>query len=194
MAYTTPGAIGAWMGRVLTAEEYAYALTAADSATAFINGALARSWPGAGTITGELYPLLGSLLYLKHRPVTSITSITSRAPYVTSTARTLISGTDYRLLDAAQGIVLLQGCWQDGYQAAVTYIHTEAVPADVAEVARQLAAGILRLRFEPDRAGIKSYSLWSRDLEVQFADDAASPQLPALFAQLLSAYRMPVIA
>ena len=63
MAYTTPGAISAWMGRVFTAEEYAYALVAADSATAFIDGALARTWPGAGTITNELYPLLGSLLW-----------------------------------------------------------------------------------------------------------------------------------
>lgn len=193
-AYALPEDVALMLGVTLTGDQEFAAALALDAATALIDQALGQSWLTAGTVTGEFYSWVGDRLYLRHRPVTSITSLVRTGPSVTNADQTLVANTDYKLWDAQQGLVLLTYGWGPGYAIRATYVHTESVPADIVQLATLIAAGMVRQTVNPDMAGVKRYTLWGGDLSVEFTDDAANPVISTQFNAVLARRRIPVIA
>ncbi len=194
-AYTTAFAVGDLLGVTLNDEQMARADLAIASAAAMIDQAIGQSWLDAGTVTDEWQMWTGDRLYLRHRPVTSITSIVRTGPWVTAADQTLVEGTDYKLWDPNQGLVLLTYGWGPGYALKATYIHTENAPADIVELTTQVAAGMMRLVLNPDLAGVKKYTLWGGDLSVELAEDPGNPAgvVSNLWKQVVGSRRIPVI-
>lgn len=193
-AYAVAADVELYLGTSLTSDQLEATDAALTAVSAMIDAALGQSWLSAGTVTDEFQMWTGDRLYLRHRPVTSITSLVRTGPSVTNADQTLVADRDYKLWDAAQGLVLLSYGWGPGYALKVTYEHTEAFPADIVQLTIQLAAGMVNLTLNPDLAGVKRYTLWGGDLSVEFADSASSPLLPAQFAAVIARRRVPVIA
>lgn len=192
-AYATPEDVALLLGVTFTGDQEASAALALDAATALLNQVIGREWLTAGTVTSEFVRSVGDRIYLKHYPVTSITSLIRSSPDVTTANQTLVANRDYKLWDAGRGLISLGPSWLSCTFLA-TYIHTESVPADIVDLTARMAAGMIRLTINPDLNGVKRYTLWGGDLSVEFADDAVNPVIPALFKQAIAVRRVPAIA
>lgn len=193
-AYATTFELEQILGVSFTDDQYIAAEAALDAATALIDQAVGRSWLTAGTVTGEFNRATGDRLYLKHYPVTSITSLVRTSPDVTTANQTLVAARDYKLWDAARGLVSISVNW---WSCAIlaTYVHTESVPADIVNLTAQLAAGMMRLILTSElAAGVKRYTLWGGDLSVEFGDSAINPVVMPMFTATIGYRRVPAIA
>lgn len=193
--------VGDYLGRTLTAQEYAQAAQLVPAVETYIDRCTGRSWLQASPVTNELHSITGrsAYLYLDQTPVTAITSITTRRdPLDTGT---VIPSTDYTLVDPVKGLVYLPLLWWPsyyyGWQALVTYTHGgPALPADLALAATMLAAHWLQSHIDGSAGvgpGIKSYSV-GQELSVTYADSSSSDPsaaygVPDNARRIIDAYR-----
>ncbi len=178
MSYTDAQKIANYLGVTLTGPQQNQAGVAAQAASDWIDLHLARSWQAATPVTGELHYVSGDRIYLNSRPVTAITTVETRgAWYVGSSWSTLAVG-QYELLDATNGVLLIQGWGQ--YQVRVAYTHTALPPRNVAFAATMIAASLLGPTIRPNTSGLESIAVGQSDVVVKFSVDYGSVPSEAL--------------
>lgn len=189
MTYTTLSAIAQHLERDLTIAQEAEAYNLLAVADAFIDSYTGTVWNTSAAVTAERHTSPGPYLYLKRAPVTTVSTVTVREPYVGSTAQTLSAGSGYELLDATRGILRLGGSYQ-GYEVRVTY--TPAVPLDsrIALAATRLVAHWMQPTLTGVLGDIKSYAV-GQELEVTYRDPESGTTrgIPADILTLLDSAR-----
>lgn len=191
-AYTDAAKVAAYLGLTLTGAQQTQAGVMADAATAWTERYTGKSWQTASPISNELHTILGDRVYLSHRPVGSVSSVKTRANYADADETTLTSG-QYELLDATNGVLLVQGWAVAGTLALVSYTHTQTtVPADVALAATMIAASWLGGSLAPGTNGATEIAVGQNDINVKFSSERGSVPPEAL--AILSYYRSVVIA
>ncbi len=133
--YTTQAGLAAFLGRPLTTTEQAQADAAIAATEAYIDRVTGRSWMDPTPTLGESYPVFGPKLYLKRRPVLTVTAL--RVACCPTETQQPLTVDQFTLVDAARGLV-----WVSAYTgyAWVDYTHQgPPLPADLAYAANLLA-------------------------------------------------------
>jgi hypothetical protein len=170
-AYTTPDQIALHLGVTLTADQATQAGIVAAAVTEWIDREAGRSWQTSSPATDELHTLAGDRVYLNNRPVTAVSSVKTRPAAFVGFAWTTLDSSQYELLDATNGVLLIQG-WSASSQALVqvSYTYTLAVPADIGLAATILAAELMTPTLHPESAGVSQIAVGQNDINVKFAD------------------------
>jgi hypothetical protein len=180
--YTTAQLVAQELGRDLSAPQLDQVADLIEEAEDTCDHETGRSWLVASPIVNELHTATGQLLYLHKKPVTAVTSITRRLQSVGAAVSTLVAGTDYELIDAEHGIVMLAGYpYHDvvinttttdyGLLLSATYTSTTPVPGGIRRAVTQLVAHWMRRRLSSSASqGIRSYSVGGGDLTVTYTD------------------------
>jgi hypothetical protein len=188
--YTSRERVARYLGRTLTTEQMDQADALIASAEAWIDRRTHRAWLVASPIVDELHQLDGAVLYLKQRPVTSVSSVKVRSASVGATETALVAGTDYELLDPVNGVLSLGSSTYLGYLAKVSYVHSgPPVPEDIALAATMLVATFLQPALDGVGANVQSYRVGG-ELQVTFTED----DLPKAVKGLVNPYRRLVFA
>lgn len=178
--YTTVELVVNEMGVELTAPQLDQIADMIADAESWIDVQTGRAWIVTSPTTGELHTIDQSrLVYLNNRPVTAVSSVVARGTYVGATNRTLVANTDYELIDAAHGILMVNDpasgydiitdrVWSDTL-LTVAYTSSTPVPADIQRAATLLVSAWMLARTLTDYRGLKSYSVGS-ELSVTLAD------------------------
>jgi hypothetical protein len=191
-AYTDATKIAAYLGVTLTAGQITQAGEMAAAATLWIERYVGKTWQGTSPITNEMHTILGDRVYLTHRPVSAVSAVKTRADYADADETTLSSG-QYELLDATNGVLLVQGWAPSGGLALVTYTHTmTTVPADVALAATMIASAWMGGALAPGTIGAESIAVGQNDINIKFSKERGN--VPAEALSILKAYRSVVIA
>lgn len=180
MVYTTHAAVAALLGVTLTpGQQTLITATLEPAMQAYIDRFTGRSWGAASPVTAELHTVYGGVVYLKQRPVTTITAASYRYGFIGSTPTALVVGTSIELLDASRGQVLVSA--PDDSQLSVSYTHAGALPADIGLAATMLVAAHMGdvLLADPDLRGVKSYAFGSGDIQMSFDTQASATQAAA---------------
>lgn len=175
----------------LTVGQQAIATTYLTRASDMIDIELGHSFRTSGAQT-EDYWWPANVLYLRHWPISSITSITGRAG-IGGTETTLTANTEYEIRDAASGLVYLVS--PGGYdRVRVVYTPSTTVPASIVQATALTVASWMTSVINPGMAGIVSYQL--PDLSVKFGSGGASSAfaLPPTVRDMLSPYRNWIVA
>jgi hypothetical protein len=108
-------------------------------------------------------------------PVASVTSVKTRAAAFVGFGWTTLDASQYELLDATNGVLLIEG-WSASSQALVqvSYTHTAAVPSQIAMAATIIAASLLGPTLRPNTSGLDSVSVGQNDIAVKFSVDYGS--------------------
>ena len=194
MPYTDATAIAGYLGVTLTSPQQTQATTLAAAATAWIDRYTGRSWQASSPITDELHEMVGDTVYLTNRPVTAVTSVKTRERFADAGTTTL-DASQWELLDATNGVLLILGWAGVGRLALVTYTHTAtaaAVPDDVALAATMIASAWLSQALRPSTEGVEQISVGQNDISVKFA--ATRGDVPPAALAILNGYRRVVIA
>jgi hypothetical protein len=198
-AYCTPESLELYLGRALTDAESDSATGACLAATDFIDRYTGRSWQGT-TITGELQTVRGPTVRLDWRPVASVTSVTARSLTVGATARVLVAGTDYELLDPLNGILLVNAPYDiittttiAGTVLAVTYVTGAVVPAAISLAANIIAAAYAVGGSAASGAGRGIQKLEAGSAKITYDPIEKTVAIPPTAYELLAAYR-PAVA
>ena len=192
MAYTDATAIAGYLGLTLTSPQQTQATTLAAAATAWIDRYTGRSWQASSPVADELHELVGDTVYLTNRPVTAVTSVKTRERFADAGTTTL-DASQYELLDATNGVLLIMGWAGAGRLALVTYTHSvSAAPDDVELAATMIAAAWLSQALRPSTEGVEQISVGQNDISVKFA--ATRGDVPMAALSILNAYRRVVIA
>ena len=193
MPYTDAAAIAGYLGVTLTGAQETQAGVLANAATAWIDRYTGRSWQAASPVTDELHELVGDTVYLNARPVATVTSVKTRERFADAGTTTL-DASQWELLDAANGVLLLLGWAGVGRLALVTYTHTApaSLPDDVELAATMIAAAWLGQALRPNTQGVESVSVAQNDISVKFA--ASRGSVPAEALAILNGYRRVVVA
>ena len=193
MAYTDANAIAGYLGLTLTSPQQTQATTLAAAATAWIDRYTGRSWQASSPVTDELHELVGDTVYLTHRPVASVTTVKTRERYADAPTTTL-DASQWELLDAANGVLLILGWAGVGRLALVTYTHTApaTLPDDVELAATMIAGAWLSQALRPSTEGLEQISVGQNDVSVKFA--ASRGDVPPAALSILNGYRRVVIA
>jgi hypothetical protein len=192
VAYTDATAIAGYLGLTLTSPQQTQATTLAAAATAWIDRYTGRSWQASSPVADELHELVGDTVYLTNRPVTAVTSVKTRERYADAGTTTL-DASQYELLDATNGVLLILGWAGAGRLALVTYTHSvSAAPDDVELAATMIAAAWLSQALRPSTEGVEQISVGQNDISVKFA--ATRGDVPMAALSILKAYRRVVIA
>lgn len=190
--YTDAAKISAYLGKTLTGSQQTQAGVLADAATAWIENYLGRSWQTASPITNELHSIIGDRVYLSHRPVAAVSAVKTRGNYEDA-AETTLTSSQYELLDATNGVLLLEGWSAGDGLALVTYTHTmTTVPADVGLAATMIASAWLGGSLTPGTAGVESIAVGQNDIALKFSTSRSDVPVEAL--SILNGYRSIVIA
>lgn len=177
MPYTTSAAVFAHLGRTPTAAQTAEADTLLAAADAWIDSRTGRAWPQISLITDELHTLDGPLLFLRHAPIASVTSVEARSPSIGSSDTVLTAGSAYEVEDAATGRLRLSTAYV-GYEVRVTYTPAVATDTRIALAAKRLVAYWLRPLLDGVSGDVQSYSV-GQELEVTYANDGQALGVPA---------------
>lgn len=199
-SYADATSLAAYLQRSLTVAETAAATAACAAATEYIDRYVGRSWQGT-TITGELQTVESETVHLDYRPVASVTTVTARSMIVGETPRLLVAGTDYELIDAPNGVLLVNGYGYDvitttgyvGLVLTITYVVGSTVPALIAQAANIIAAWYLvsAPAASNQARGILKLKAGSAEITYDPIDKAAA--VPGTATTLLNVYRRPVI-
>lgn len=196
-AYTDASKIAAHLGLTLTAGQTTQAGVVAQAASDWIDQYLGRSWQGSSPVTDELHTMVKDRVYLNNKPVTAVSAVKTRAAAFVGFGWTTLASGQYELLDATNGVLLVQG-WSASSDALVqvTYTHTAtAAPAAVGLAATMIAASWLGPTLTAMAPGIEQISLGQNDINVKFAGhDAGAVAVPAEALTLLGGYRTVVVA
>lgn len=205
--YTTVSLVVAELGQDLTAPQLDQCADLIGEAESWIDQATGRVWLATSPTT-EFHSVLGPVVYLRNRPVVAVTSVTRRPLSPGATVTTLVANTQYELIDAANGILLLSGYpYNDvvintettssyGYLVTVTYTSTTPVPADIQRAATLLVADWMQPRRTPDRQGLDGYTVGD-DLTVKFSKPGSANGVrgaPAEVMRILEAHETVVFA
>lgn len=199
--YTTAEFVEEEVGRDLTPAQYNQVSRLIAQAEDICDRVTGRSWLAPSPTVNELHTVMGPLVYLEHKPVTAITSMTRRILSLGSAVVAMVAGTDYELVDATNGIVLMSRYpWADvvinttttdyGTLVAVSYTSVTPVPGGIQRAATQLVAHWMTKRLNASHQGIRSYSVGG-DLSVTYADQS---DLPDKILQALRGYRVMTFA
>lgn len=171
-AYTTATLIAAYLGVTLTSPQQTQAGIAAQAASDWIDEYKGRSWQIASPVTDELHTMTGDRVYLNNRPVAAVSSVKTRAAAFVGFGWTTLATGQYELLDATNGVLLIQG-WSASSQALVqaSYTHTASVPSQIALAATIIAASLLGPTLRPNTSGLDSVSVGQNDIAVKFSAD-----------------------
>jgi len=175
-AYTDATKIAAYLGVTLTSPQQTQAGIAAQAASDWIDEYKGRSWQVASPVTDELHTLTGDRVYLNNRPVAAVSSVKTRAAAFVGIGWTTLATSQYELLDAANGVLLIQG-WSASSQALVqvSYTHTGTTPpSQIGLAATIIAASLLGPTLRPNTAGLDSVSVGQNDVAVKFSVDYGS--------------------
>lgn len=183
----------------LVAQEMAVDLTAPqldqcadmlEAAEAWIDRQTGRAWAVTSPVVSELHSVYGPAVYLVNKPVTAVSAVTIRSASVGASPTTLTAGTDYELIDATNGVLLLSGygtprdvvintehTGYDGYLLFVSYTTTTPAPADIQRASTLLAAEWMLARLNPDYQGVESYRIAGSgdEFQVKMASTALEP-------------------
>jgi hypothetical protein len=186
--YTTATLVAQEMGRDLTAPQLDQCADLIEAAEAFIDQQTGRSWLATSPTTAELHQPDGPVVYLKHRPVAAISSVSVRPLVVGGTDTVLVANTDYELIDATNGVLLINsllGVTGDivrstlarGSLLKVTYTTVTPVPANVQRLTTELVANWLTRRIGgSNMAGVKSFKM--PDFSIDYTDAGSSFSVP----------------
>lgn len=191
-AYTDAARIAAYLGLTLTGAQQTQAGVMADAATAWIERYTGKSWQVASPVTDERYEIQGDRVYLARRPVLAVSAVKTRTYYPDLGVTTLSEG-QYELLDAENGLLMIQGWSVSGMLALVTYTHAmTTAPADVRLAATMIASAWLSPALAPSTNGLSSVSVGQNDVSVKFSERRGD--VPAEALSILKPYRSIVIA
>lgn len=169
-AYTDASKIAAYLGVTLTSAQQTQAGLAAQAATEWIDEFKGRSWQDDdGSVTNEVQPVLGDVVFLDHKPIAAVSAVATRQPVVGASWNTLAAG-QWEIADAAAGTLRLTG-WGN-YEARVSYTHTAtSAPSQIAFAATIIAASLLGPTLRPNTDGLESVSVGQNDVSVKFRVD-----------------------
>lgn len=168
--YTTAQLTQQELGVDLTAPQLDQVADLIADVEAFIDRYTGRAWIVTSPHTDELHSVYSPVVYLRNRPVTAVTSVKARSAHIGATETTLTAGTQYELLDAANGILTVSNGYPfdvvinteggyEGYLLKVTYTSSTPVPGDIQHAATLLAAEWMLPRLNPDYQGVESYRI-----------------------------------
>lgn len=192
--YCQPTDVANLLGRTLTTSQTSEATTLIAATESYIDRETRRAWI-VPPITAERYDLRGRTLYLRWRPVTSIQQLQGRSDAVGDTLYTLVSGTDYELLDPNLGEVLVSWGFY-GRHRVIFASYTPnlgTVPADITYAATLIVANSLIFTILPDSYGI-AQTRFGRLTGLTFRESGAVLTVPPAAAEILAAYRLPVFS
>ena len=174
-AYTDATKIAAYLGVTLTGPQQTQAGICAQAASDWIDEHKGKSWQVASPVTDELHTMTGDRVYLNNRPVATVSSVKTRAAAFVGFDWTTLDSSQYELLDATNGVLLIEG-WSASSDALikVSYTHTAAVPSQIALAATIIAASLLGPTLRPNTAGLDSVSVGQNDVAVKFSVDYGS--------------------
>jgi hypothetical protein len=173
-AYTTAANIAAYLGVTLTAGQQTQAGICAQAASDWIDVYKARSWQDDGTVADELHVPVGDRVYLNNRPVTAVSAVSTRQRIVGADWN-LLDSSEYELLDATNGVLLISGWADPGLDVKASYTHTAtAPPSQIALAATIIAASLLGPTLRPNTSGLESVSVGQNDVAVKFSVDYGS--------------------
>lgn len=194
--YTTAADVANYLGQELTEAQEQQAAIAAEAATLWIDRYLGQSWQAGTPVTDEMHTLVGNRVYLNNRPVAAVTSVQTRAAAFVAFGWTTLDASHYELLDAANGVLLIEG-WSASSAALVqvSYTHTATTPpADVALAATMIAASWTSSAMQPGTLGVESLGVGQGDIAIKFAAGVNRADVPAEALHLLDGRRSFVIA
>lgn len=192
-AYTDANKIAAYLGATLSGPQQVQAGVMADAATAWIERYTGRSWQVASPVTDELHAPTGDRVYLTRRPVAAVSVVKTRAAIFVGGSWTTLAASQYELLDAANGVLLIQGWSVADALVSVTYTHTMVTaPADVQLAASMIAAAWLGGAIAPGTNGVSQISVGQNDVNLKFSESRGD--VPAEALSILNGYRTIVIA
>jgi hypothetical protein len=198
-AYCTPASLELYLGRALTDAESDSAIGACLAATDFIDRYTGSSWQGT-TISGELQTVTGPTVRLDWRPVSAITSVTARSLVVGATPRSLVAGTDYELVDALNGVLLVNAAYDvitttmsAGTVLTVTYVVGAVVPAAISLAANIIAAAYAVGGSAASGAGRGIQKLEAGSAKITYDPIERTVAIPPTAYELLAAYRPAVL-
>ena len=184
--YCLANDIERYLGVTLTALQASQADSLIEAAERRIDAHTGHAWK-VGTVTGERVVPSGPWVRLKSTPSTGLTSITGRT-HLSSSATTLTAGTDYELLDAAQGLVYLGGTIRNYDYLLVTYGTDNSVPADVSAATAMLVAHYLGPHLNGITSEVASFQAFGQ-VQVTLRDGPLPPDV----VDLLSPYTRGVV-
>jgi hypothetical protein len=185
--YTSALLVAQELGIDLTGPQLDQCADLVAEAEAFIDHETGRAWSATSPTVDELHTLTGPLVYLVNRPVVSVTAVKSRPIYVGGTDTTLTAGVAYELVDATNGILLVNsyanstgdvvtGSLSHGSLLKVSYTSSTPVPGDIQRAATLLVAHTMLPRLNPDRHGVESYNVGG-ELQVKLRADDVPPEV-----------------
>jgi hypothetical protein len=179
------------LGVVLTAQQELQVDALIEAAEDAIDDLAAQEWLGVSPVTAELHTPSGDYLNLEHRPVTAVTTVTTRAPVPGETAETLVASSDYELVDAARGVLLLPG--KAGQLVSVAYTYAAPVPPAIRQATALLVAEWFRPRLNGS-SGAAVESLTVGDVSVKYGKAASTENggVPARVRDLVMNARRPI--
>lgn len=191
-AYSDATKIAAFLGITLTGAQQTQAGILAQAASDWIDRYTGQSWQDDGTVTDELHSPVGDRVYLNGRPVTAVSAVSTRQPIV-GADWTLLDSSQYELLDATNGVLLISGWAAAGLAVKASYAHqATSAPSPVGLAATMIAASWLQPTVSPQTAGLASVAVGQNDVAVKFKDDRGD--VPAEALRLLAVYRRFVVA
>lgn len=168
-AYTDATKIAAYLGVTLTAGQITQAGLAAQAASDWIDEYKGKTWQASSPVTDEQHDLVGDTVYLNNRPVSAVSVVKTRSRYADAPSTTL-DASQWELLDAANGVLLILGWANTGSLALVTYTHTaSAPPSQIAFSATIIAASLLGPTLRPNSDGLDSVAVGQNDVSVKFS-------------------------
>lgn len=181
--YTTKALVAAELGVTFTNDQQTQCDALIEEVESYIDRITARSWIVASPATETLAVSDDGVVYLSNRPVAAITSVAVRSATIGATSTTLTAGSEYELLDATNGILLVGAGGQS--LATVVYTHTNAaaaLPKDIQRAATMLAAAWMSPRLHPERDGLDALSVFSGEVSMKMSarESAAPPEVLAL--------------
>src|SRR5688572_25596501 len=108
VAYSDATKIAAYLGVTLTAAQITQAGILAQAASDWIDRYVGQSWQDDGSVTDELHSPVGDRIYLNNRPVSAVSAVSTRQPIV-GADWTLLGSSEYELIDATNGVLLISG-------------------------------------------------------------------------------------
>lgn len=169
-AYTDATKIANYLGVTLTAGQITQAGVTAQAASDWIDQYKGKSWQIASPVTDELHTMVRDRVYLNNRPVAAISSVKTRAETFVGFGWTTLASGQYELLDATNGVLLIQG-WSASSQALVqvSYTHTASLPSHIALAATMIAASWLHPTLNPSTNGVESVAVGQNDVNVKYS-------------------------